>query len=156
MSRNVVETLMGGLVIIVAVSFITISYTSGNIDTKGKGYNIKAKFLEIGSVSKGSDVKISGIKVGTVTGLELDEVTYQAVVQMSLKNSVKLPKDSSASIISDGLLGGKYIMITPGGEEKMLSNNDELKYTQDSISIEALIGKFAFGGADDEKKDSDI
>lgn len=155
MNRNIVETLMGALVIVVAISFVALSYSSGNIETKGKGYFVTAKFLEIGSISKGSDVRVSGIKIGTVTGLDLDKSTYQAIVKMNIKQDVKLPLDSSAAIVSDSLLGGKYIMIEPGGEEKLLSNNSVVQYTQDSVSLESLIGKFAFGSADGDDDDSD-
>ncbi len=79
-----------------------------------------------------------------------------AVLEFSISQSVQLPKDSSAAIVGDGLLGGKYISIQPGGDEDMLKGGDEVKYTQDSVNIEQLIGKFAFGSVNKgAEKDAD-
>jgi phospholipid/cholesterol/gamma-HCH transport system substrate-binding protein len=146
MGRSVVETLMGAIVIFVALSFLFISYKSGNIAQNSDGYKVTAKFREIGSLAVGSDVRVGGIKVGTVFGESLDSQSYSAIIELNIKNDVKLPKDSSVSIVGDGLLGGKYVSIQPGGDSNFLENGGEIKFTQDSISIEELIGKFAFGG----------
>ncbi|MDB2414565.1 outer membrane lipid asymmetry maintenance protein MlaD [Rickettsiales bacterium] len=144
--RNVVETLMGAFVLLVAAMFTFISYKSGNIAPTSSGYQIIAKFNEIGSLSVGSDVRVGGIKVGAVTKQFLDPDNYMAVVQITIDDSIRLPRDSSATIIGDGLLGGKYIAIEAGGDDKSLKEGDEIKYTQDAVSLEQLIGKFAFGG----------
>lgn len=85
-----------------------------------------------------------------MTDQQVDPQTYQAQVKMAIENSIKLPKDSTAEIVSDGLLGSKYVALVPGGENDMLQNNEEIKYTQSSVSIEQLIGKFMFSG--DSKK----
>lgn len=151
MGRNVIETLMGAVVLLVAATFIFISYKSGNINTASEGYKITAKFRQIGSLSIGSDVRVGGIKVGTVTDQRLDPISYKAIVEMGLKEGVKLPKDSTAAVVGDGLLGGKYVAIEPGGETDNIGAGEELKYTQDAISIEELIGKFAFGSLEDKK-----
>lgn len=146
MKRNFVETLMGALVIIVAGSFLWISYKSGNISAQVDGYVVTARFKQIGSVGLGTDVRIGGIKVGTVIKQYLDVNSYKAVIDLVINNDIKLPADSTIAIVSDGLLGGKYISISPGGDEKLLQNGDNIKYTQDSVNIEDLIGRFAFGG----------
>lgn len=152
MGRNVVETMMGALVLFVALSFIMISYKSGNIAPASNAYKVTSKFHEVGSVAIGSDVRVGGIKIGTISGQHLDPQTYMAILEFSINQSVKLPKDTSAAIVGDGLLGGKYVALQPGGDEDMLKNGDEIKYTQDAVNIEQLIGKFAFGSA---SKDGD-
>jgi phospholipid/cholesterol/gamma-HCH transport system substrate-binding protein len=148
MGRNVIETLMGMLVLFVAATFVFISYQSGNISTTANNYKVNAQFKEIGSLSIGSDVRVSGIKIGTVSGHKLDPKSYRAILELSLEKDVKLPLDSSASIVGDGLLGGKYVAIEPGGEENFITQDGEIKYTQDAVSFESLIGKFAFGSVD--------
>lgn len=146
MGKSIVETLMGACVIAVALLFIFTAYRSGNIAPKGDTYMVVGKFKEVGTLNVGSDIRIGGIKVGTVIGQKLDPASYMAIVEMAIDNKVGLPKDSTAAIVSDGLLGGKYIAIEPGGDNTMLRKGDALKYTQDAVNLESLIGKFAFGG----------
>ena len=145
MDRNIVETLMGAVVILIAVAFILTSYKSANITSISESYVLHAKFKDIGTLSIGSDVRVGGIKVGTVSKQYLDPAQYMAVIEINILNSLQLPKDSSAIIASDGLLGGKYLTIEPGADDRFLREGDEIKYTQDAINIESLIGKFAFG-----------
>jgi phospholipid/cholesterol/gamma-HCH transport system substrate-binding protein len=152
MKQNIVETLMGALVIAVALLFIYISYKSGNITTTQGSYPVLAKFNETGGISVGSDVRVGGVKIGTVSAQTLDHQTYRAILTLSLKNSVQLPSDSSAAIVSDGLIGNKYVSLIPGSEEDFLQAGSEVNFTQDSISIESLIGKFAFGSIKDGSK----
>lgn len=153
--RNVVETLMGGVVLLIAAFFMFISYKSGNISTTTNGYTLSAKFRDVGSLAIGGDVRIAGIKIGTVSAQRLDPINYLAILEFEIDNSIQLPKDSSASIVGDGLLGGKYVAIEPGGEETILKQNGEIKFTQDAISLESLIGKFAFGSVG-EDSDGDL
>ena len=148
MGRSFIETIMGAVVLLVAATFVLISYQSGNISTSSDGYTIVAKFREIGSLSIGSDVRVGGIKVGSVSKQYLDPKNYKAVIEMGIEDGILIPKDSNASIVGDGLMGGKYIAIEPGGDEDHLANGGEIKYTQDSISLEELLGKFAFGSVD--------
>lgn len=150
MGRTLVETLMGALVLFVAGMFVFISAKSGHLASSSDGYTIYARFNEVGSLSTGSDIRLSGIKIGSVTGQSLDEETYLAVLEFNVKNNIKLPDDSSAAIVSDGLLGGKYIAIEPGGSEKYLTSGGSIDYTQDAINLESLLGKFAFGGVSDD------
>lgn len=157
MGRNVIETLMGAVVLLIAATFVLISYKSGNIAPNSDVYTITAKFREIGSLSIGSDVRVGGIKVGTISNQYLDSKNYKAVIELSISEDVRLPKDSSASIIGDGLMGGKYVAIEPGGDENYIMNGGEVKFTQDSISLEELIGKFAFGSIDKgDENDSEL
>jgi phospholipid/cholesterol/gamma-HCH transport system substrate-binding protein len=146
MGRNVAEILMGAVVLFVALSFIIISYKSGNVSVPD-GYIVAAKFREVGSLSVGSDVRISGIKVGVVAAQTLDPEQFTANVSLRIRNDIKIPNDSSATVTSDGLLGSKYVAILPGGDEEYLQPNQVMSHTQDAVNLEALLGKFAFGGS---------
>lgn len=150
--RNLIETVMGAVVLIVAASFVFFAYKSGNV-AEVSGYNLSAKFDRADGVVTGSDVRVSGIKIGSVTAQSIDPQTFLAVIQMTINDEIKLPLDSSAEIVSDGLLGGKYIAIVPGGDTENLKDNGQIQFTQSSVSIEQLIGKFMFSGDDKKKKE---
>ncbi|MBT3702365.1 MAG: outer membrane lipid asymmetry maintenance protein MlaD, partial [Alphaproteobacteria bacterium] len=115
------------------------------------GYEVVARFERIDGLSAGSDVRMSGIKVGTITDQSLDTEDYLAVVRMSIDPAVLLPEDSSAEVVSDGLLGSKYMSLVPGGADDMIEPGGEIKFTQSSVSLEALIGKFMFSSDDADK-----
>ncbi len=150
MGKNIFETLVGAVVLIVAVGFIVIAYKSGHVEDKG-GYGLIAKFDRVDGLSVGSDVRVSGLVVGTVTDATIDHETYLAVINLSIDDKVKLPEDSSAEIIGDGLLGSKYIAIIPGGADEMLEDGGQIEFTQSSISFESLIGKFMFGNSNNNE-----
>ncbi len=154
MSRNGFETMVGFLVITIAVGFLYYALGAAQIGgSKTSAYAVNVNFDRMDGLNVGGDVKISGLKVGTVASAEIDPDTYQARVKMNINNSVKLPDDSAAEIISAGLLGDKYIAIVPGGSEDYLKDNGRIKFSQSSVSLEALIGKFMFGSSDEEKKE---
>ena len=144
MSRSLVETLLGAAVLAVAVGFIVFAYTRSGVATVS-GYEVSAAFSRVDGIANGSDVRIGGIKVGTVSGRELEPETYRAVLRMSIDETVQLPTDSTAAVVSDGLLGGKFIDLQPGAEEALLADGGRISYTQSSLLLEELIGKFAFG-----------
>lgn len=152
--RNTVETILGAVVILVAAIFVFIAYKGGDVKVED-GYKVAAKFDNITGISVGSDVRIGGIKVGVVTGLDLDEQTYQAKAIMNIRNSTKVPEDSSASIVSSGLLGDKFVQVLPGAMDEMLADGGEIEYTQSSVSLEELIGKYVFSGGGVENGDSE-
>ena len=147
MHRNVIETIMGGVVLIVAVVFLLFAYTSTSTGTVG-GYPVTAKFGNVSGIGPGSDVKLSGIKVGSVVDTELDPQDYTAVISLSIASSVKLPTDSSARILSDGLLGGNYLELQPGADDTIIEPGGQITTTQDPINIVDLLGRFVFGGLD--------
>jgi len=150
MGGNVVETLIGAVVLAVAVAFLTFAYSRADVGDVA-GYEVIARFERIDGLSAGSDVRMSGIKIGTITKQTLDKQDYLAVVRMSIDPAVKLPEDSSAEVISDGLLGSKYMSLVPGGADEMIEAGGEIRFTQSSISLEQLIGKFMFSSGDDAK-----
>jgi phospholipid/cholesterol/gamma-HCH transport system substrate-binding protein len=146
MQRNVMETVLGAVVLLVAGGFMITALGSGAVEVKAEGYPVTAKFDNINGINAGSDVRIGGIKVGVVSDLALDEQTYQAVATLLVRPETKVPADSSASIVSSGLLGDKFVQIVPGAEETMLAANDTIQFTQSSVSLEELIGKYVFSG----------
>ncbi len=152
MKRNLMETIMGAVVICVALFFVATAYTNSGIRSED-GYNIIAAFDRVDGVTRGTDVKIGGIKVGTVEDMKLNPETFRAEITLDIENNVKLPADSTAEISSDGLLGGKFVNIVPGADEEILKNGGRIEYTQSSINLEQLLGKFAFGSADEKAEE---
>ena len=153
MRKNLIETVMGAVVLAVAGFFIFFAYSKVEIGTV-EGYEIRAKFDRIDGVRAGSDVRMSGIKIGTVTKLELDRQTFLAKATLNISSSVELPSDSSAEITTEGLLGGKYMAIVPGGAEEVIAPGGRIQFTQSSLSLEGLIGRFGFGLGDSESDES--
>lgn len=139
--ENVVESIVGLIVVLVAIWFVTSAYarTSGG---GGSGYLVTARFPNSTGVSVGTDVRVSGIKIGSVATQRLDPKTFQAVLQLRVANNVQFPTDSSAAITSEGILGGSYISLTPGGDTTMLKAGDEIADTQGAQDLMALMGQF--------------
>jgi phospholipid/cholesterol/gamma-HCH transport system substrate-binding protein len=147
MGRNLVETLLGAVVLVVAGLFVVFAYSTTNVRPV-RGYEVIAKFERIDGLTTGSDVKLSGIKVGTIVEQKLEPETYLAVVRMSIESSIKLPTDTVAQVVSEGLLGGNFIALVPGGADKMIPAGGEIKFTQAPVNIVQLLGKFIFGGGE--------
>jgi phospholipid/cholesterol/gamma-HCH transport system substrate-binding protein len=150
MRRNAVETVLGAVVLLVAGMFVYFAYNTAQVKTID-GYNIKANFFKIGGLTTGSDVRINGIKVGTVTNARLDPETFDAVIEMSIKPDIKLPTDTIAAIGSEGIVGGKYVRITPGSAKETISENGSISETKDFRSLEDQVGEIIFlatGGSD--------
>lgn len=141
--HGVAETLTGALVLVVAVGFLAYAVAhSGR--TAGSGYTLRATFDNIAGLSVGGDVRIAGVKVGTVTDEHINPKTFEAIVSMSIGNEIQLPTDTGASITSESLLGGKYIALSPGGNAADLKPGQTITITQSSVSLEELLGKFIF------------
>ena len=147
MQNSIVETLIGAAVVAVAVLFLAFAYSSTGSGPVS-GYEVMAKFNRADGVNVGSDVRLSGIKVGTVSKLSLDPKTYNAVVTMALARDVKLPDDSSIRITSEGLLGNQYLSIEPGSSMKYIMAGGEIENTQGAIDLVGLLGKAVFGASD--------
>lgn len=141
---------MGALVLAVAAGFMVFAYNSSNLKPV-VGYELKAKFDTVAGVGLGSDVRIGGIKIGVISGMDLDPESYKAVLSFQVSKNTKIPADSSASIVSDGLLGSKYVKIEPGADDKMLAGGEFVPYTQSSVNLEELIGKMVFSGGGVDK-----
>ena len=144
MGRNIVETIVGALVMLVAGVFVFYAFAKSDRAGPG-GYEILARFDRIDGLKRGADVTVSGVKVGSVTGFELDRKTYQAVVRMMVSSSVGLPLDTNAKIVSESLLGGMVVVLEPGGDNKMIQAGGEIDKTQGAVPLSELIAKFMFG-----------
>jgi phospholipid/cholesterol/gamma-HCH transport system substrate-binding protein len=143
MKRNPLETLLGAVVLIAAAMFLLFAYSIADLKAV-TGYEVKATFQKVGGLERGSDVRMSGIDVGTVTGQALDPTTFEAQVVMSIAPGVKLPSDTEASIVSDGLLGGKYVNLVPGRASDQIAPGGKVAKTKDYQSLEDLVGQIIF------------
>lgn len=141
--RNIVETVLGAVVLAVAGLFVWFFYKTAEVRAV-EGYPITAVFSKIGGLAKGSDVRISGIKVGTVIDQRLDSKTFDAVVTMSIAATVKLPADTIATIASEGILGGKYVRLEPGLDKAFVAAGGKLSRTKDFQSLEDQVGEIIF------------
>jgi phospholipid/cholesterol/gamma-HCH transport system substrate-binding protein len=142
--RNIVETIVGALVLLVAGVFVFYAFAKSDRSSPN-GYEISARFDRIDGLKRGADVTVSGVKVGSVTGFDLDRKTYQAVVRMMVSSSVGLPLDTNAKIVSESLLGGMVVVLEPGGDTKMIQAGGEIDKTQGAVPLSELIAKFMFG-----------
>lgn len=153
MKHNVIETAMGVVVLAIAGIFVVFAMRTANIDT-ADGYVVKGSFTNANGVIVGSDVRIGGVKVGSVSRLDLDPVSYQAVVTMMLNDNVKIPDDSSATIRSESLMGGKFLALDPGGSDAMLGNGGVIKHTQSTPDLEQLLGQAIFSMSQSKAPDA--
>jgi phospholipid/cholesterol/gamma-HCH transport system substrate-binding protein len=145
--RNAAEVLSGAVVLLVAASFLGYAVAhSGRTVTDG--YVLNAKFDHIDGLPVGADVRMAGVKVGSVLSEQIDPHSYLAIVALSVQTDIKLPTDSSAVITSQGLLGGDYVSLSAGGDSTMLQPGQTITVTQSSISLEQLLGKFIFSVTD--------
>jgi phospholipid/cholesterol/gamma-HCH transport system substrate-binding protein len=145
MKNNLLESLIGFVVVLIAIIFFVYSYSMMGNKNSSKAYEITAVFNEVSGLMSGSDVRLSGIKIGSVTSQTLNADTFDAVVSMQINNDIKIPTDSSAKISAEGLLGGNYISIEPGGSDEILSDGDVIEFTQGSIDLIGLLGNAVFG-----------
>ena len=146
MQRNMLETVMGAIVLLTAVAFVSLAYEAANIRGTD-GYELEAEFGATGGLSVGDDVRISGIKVGRISRQELDPVTYAARIVMSLDERIRIPADSSARITAASLLGGNYLELIPGADEGMMQPGEVIYDTRDPVSLTDLLGKAVFSAA---------
>ena len=144
MRANVIEAVMGAVVLVVAALFLVFAYQTSRLRPVSGGYEISADFARVDGIHQGSDVRISGIKVGTVVADELDPKTFLATIRMSIDPAVQLPDDTVAQVTSAGLLGDKYMSLVPGGSDNVIPAGGKIRYTQSSISLENLIGQQIF------------
>jgi phospholipid/cholesterol/gamma-HCH transport system substrate-binding protein len=157
MQKNLVETILGAVVLLVAGGFLFFFYRTTDI-RPASGYTISAVFSQIDGLDAGTPVKVSGVKVGQVLDFSLDPQNYRAIVRMNINSDVKLPKDTAAVVASAGLLDGKFMSLQPGGDDEMLAPGDVIEFTQSTPGIEQLLGQVIFSltkeKGDDKKTDA--
>jgi phospholipid/cholesterol/gamma-HCH transport system substrate-binding protein len=143
-NNNMVETLIGAVVVLVAVAFLVFAYSSTSAGGLS-GYPVEARFTSADGINSGTDVRLHGIKIGTVSAVGLDPKSYMAVVHMSIHSDVPIPDDSAIKVTSTGLLGNPYLSIQPGGSPKNLAANGLIVNTQGSVDLMGLIGRAIYG-----------
>jgi phospholipid/cholesterol/gamma-HCH transport system substrate-binding protein len=145
MGRNLIETLMGAIVLAVAGLFLVFAYDT----TKARnvtGYPVIAKFDRIDGLPRGAEVRMSGIRIGTVVDQRLDHESFRAELRLSIDPAVKIPDDSVARIAADGLFGAMFVAIQPGGDDKTIRSGGEIKRTQGPIDLAEILAKVMAGG----------
>ncbi|HUH88405.1 MAG TPA: outer membrane lipid asymmetry maintenance protein MlaD [Pusillimonas sp.] len=153
MTREKTDFWVGLFVLLGIVSLVFLALRAGNLSSFSFGsssYQVQANFDNLGGLKVRAPVKSSGVVVGRVSAIQFDNQMYQAVVTLDLQQGFEFPVDSSASILTSGLLGEQYIGLSPGGEDKMLAQNDRIQYTQSAVVLEELISKFLYSSADKE------
>jgi phospholipid/cholesterol/gamma-HCH transport system substrate-binding protein len=143
MGRTFVETLMGAVVLAVAGIFLAFAMSQSDLGVV-KGYTLSASFANIGGLTSGSDVRINGIKVGTVTALTIDQTSFNADIKMSINPSLHLPKDTAASVASDGLLGSTFLKLEPGHSSDKIPADGTIETTKNYEALEDQVGKIIF------------
>ncbi|MEM9472594.1 MAG: outer membrane lipid asymmetry maintenance protein MlaD [Pseudomonadota bacterium] len=151
------ETAVGAFVVAIAVGFFGFMYFVGGLGGPASGYSVKASFGSVDGISVGTDVRMAGIKIGSVTAQDLDRESYRANLELAVDSTVKLPEDTTAKIASEGLLGGKFISLEPGGSETLIASGGEIEFTQDAIDLFGLVSQFVLGSnkSDDSKPEGD-
>ena len=148
MRENVTETVVGAVVVAVAAGFLWYSAGVSGFGSERDGYDLKAEFRSAEGVSVGTDIRMSGVKVGTVTALGLNPETFRAEATLTIADGIPVPDDSTAIVSSEGLLGGNFVEIVPGGSFDSYPDGAQILDTQGSISVVQLLLKFVTGGED--------
>jgi phospholipid/cholesterol/gamma-HCH transport system substrate-binding protein len=149
-TNSLVETLIGAIVIAIAGVFVFYAYSTAGMPAKS-GYELTALFNRVDGITPGSDVRIAGIKVGTVTSLSLDTKRFQARLALNIASVYQVPDDSQVRVATEGLLGSSYLAIQPGGSDVYLQPGGEIEFTQGTIDVFSLISQaiFSMGGKKD-------
>jgi phospholipid/cholesterol/gamma-HCH transport system substrate-binding protein len=142
-TRNFAEVTAGAVVLLIAAGFLSYAVVNNGRSTVG-GITLHAEFENIGGISTGADVRVAGLKVGSVTALDIDPKTYQAKATFTIRDDLKMSVDSSAAVATGGLLGGNFLSLAPGGDTKMLADGGVITVTQSAVNMEDLLGKFIF------------
>lgn len=143
--RSLFEVLAGAVVLAVTAGFLIFALNnSGRGGVSGPGLTLTAQFDRIDGLSPGADVRIAGVKVGSVVDQRIDTQSFLAVLTLRVDGNLRLPADTSAEIASEGLLGGRFVSLVPGGADRILANGGRITITQSAISLESLLGRFIF------------
>ena len=143
-TRNTTEVLTGLVVLAVAGGFLGYALAHSGQSRISRGYTLLARFDNVAGLAIGAPVRLAGVKVGTVEAEDVDPKTYLANVRMTIRDGIALPRDSSVTVASEGLLGGEYLAIDPGADERTLQPGQAITITQGAVSLQDLLGKFIF------------
>ncbi len=142
---NVTEVLVGGAVLACAIAFGVYASQSTGLSQGGNGYQLEASFRSLEGVGVGTDVRLAGVKIGTVTGVDLNPDTYRADTTFTIRDGILVPDDSAIVISSEGLLGGNFVEVMPGGSPFYFEPGDQVEDTQGAVSLISLLVKFVAG-----------
>lgn len=142
MAENTAEVLTGGAVLAVALGFLVYAGQGAGLAPAAGSYELKASFRSVEGVTVGTDVRLAGVKVGTVTSLSLNPQTFYADATISVRDGIVLPDDSAILVASEGLLGGSFIELQPGGSLENFAPGAEIEDTQGAVSVVNLLAKF--------------
>lgn len=149
MGKKSIETLVGIFVLIGFLAIVFLALKAANLATfrTGDTYRVTARFDNVGGLKVRAPVKSAGVTVGRVKSISLDTKTYQGLVTLELQSQFEFPKDTSAKILTAGLLGDQYLGLEPGGDDKYLAAGDSIKMTQSAVVLENLIGQLLYNKA---------
>lgn len=150
MQRNVLETVMGAVVLLAAAAFLFIIYSASGVSETSNGYHLVMRLDQGGSITPGTDVRAAGVKVGTVVKQEFDAENFQAVITLDIASNIKLPTDSSANVDQDGLLGNPYVNLQLGSDDTYMENNAVFRHATGALSLNKLIGMALSGSGGGE------
>jgi phospholipid/cholesterol/gamma-HCH transport system substrate-binding protein len=150
MQRNVLETVMGAVVLLAAAAFLFIVYSAAGVSEASGGYHVVMRLDQGGSIAPGTDVRAAGVKVGSVVKQEFDAKAFQAVITLDVEQRVQLPTDSSANVDQDGLLGNSYVNLQLGSDDTMMKEGDTFRYATGALSLGKIIGMAISGGGGDK------
>lgn len=145
MAENRAEVVAGAVVVAAAVGFLIYASGGAGLGAGPASYPLTASFRSVEGIRSGTDVRLAGVKVGTITSLKLNPVTFFADATISVENHILLPDDTAILISSEGLLGGNFIELVPGGSAENLRPGAEIEDTQGSVSLISLLMKFVSG-----------
>ena len=145
--RNAAEVVTGAVVLLVAGGFLAYAIANNGRSAAEGGYTLHAQFNRIDGLTLGADVRLAGVKVGSVTQESIDPKTFLADVSFTVSNAIKLPRDSSAAVSSNGLLGGMYLSLVAGGDERTIPPGGRITITESAVNLEDLLGKFIFSAS---------
>lgn len=151
MKQTKLEFLVGAFVLLglAAVAYLTVKLGAGSL-LGGDTYMLEARFTSVSGLNAGSNVVVAGVTVGRVESIRMEPTEYTAIVTLSVMSGLKLPTDSMASIKTTGLIGDKYLALSPGADETYLKAGERITMTESSVDLESLIGKMAFGSVSEE------
>lgn len=145
MNRINIQVVVGFFLIIGLIAFAFLAVKLGGVGDFDQGqYVLKARFGSVSGLKEGADVELAGVIVGKVKKIHLDAEEYESIVELTVPNEVMLQEDTIASVRSTGIIGGKFLKLSPGGSDELLQPGDEIVETESSVSLEELISKYIF------------
>lgn len=148
MNQNSTEVVLGGVVLALAIGFFVYAGQIAGLAPQRGGYDLHASFRSAEGVSLGTDVRLAGVRVGSVTGMQLNPQTFMADLRFTLQDGLVLPEDTAVIIASEGLLGGTFIELFPGGSPFDLEPGGRIEDTQGAVSLATLLFRFVMGSED--------